>query len=136
MPDLDTAKEREWIAACREDFEVGVSLQRAHRYLDAVDEARANYRFMVERAADSKLDGYRELGQRAAEAENQRDEHARTCARLREENTENEELLRQIREEIGAAWFADGVGVLEALRRKTRALERLLNGVALPGGGS
>lgn len=34
------------------------------------DEARANYHFMVERAADQKLDGYRELGQRAANAEN------------------------------------------------------------------
>ncbi len=86
MPDLDTAKEREWIASCREDFEVGVSLQRATRYLDAVDERDA--------------------------------------------------LLQQIREEIGAAWFADGVGIVDALRRKTRALERLLNGVALPGGGS
>ena len=33
------------------------------------DEARANYAFMVERAADQKLDGYRELGARAAAAE-------------------------------------------------------------------
>lgn len=31
--------------------------------------AEANYRFMVERAACEKLDGYRELGQRAAEQE-------------------------------------------------------------------
>ena len=38
------------------------------------DEARANYQWMVERAAAAKLDGYRELGQRAAEAENSRDE--------------------------------------------------------------
>ena len=37
------------------------------------DEARANYQFMVERAADEKLDGYRELGARAAQAENERD---------------------------------------------------------------
>ena len=35
------------------------------------DEARANYRWMVERAADGKpgLEGYRELGQKVAEAE-------------------------------------------------------------------
>jgi chromosome segregation ATPase len=33
------------------------------------EKAEANYRFMVERAADEKLDGYRELGQRAASAE-------------------------------------------------------------------
>ena len=37
------------------------------------DEVRANYRFMVERAADRRLDGYRELGARAAAAENERD---------------------------------------------------------------
>lgn len=34
------------------------------------DEAQKNYQFMVDRAADEKLDGYRELGRRAAEAEN------------------------------------------------------------------
>ncbi len=36
--------------------------------------ARADYQFMVERAADQHLDGYRELGARAAAAENQADE--------------------------------------------------------------
>jgi DNA repair exonuclease SbcCD ATPase subunit len=38
------------------------------------DEARKNYQWMVERAADNRLDGYRELGARAAAAENERDE--------------------------------------------------------------
>lgn len=37
------------------------------------DEARGHYRWMVERAAAQKLDGYRELGARAAAAENERD---------------------------------------------------------------
>jgi hypothetical protein len=37
------------------------------------DEARANYAFMVERAANEKLDGYRELAAKAAAAENARD---------------------------------------------------------------
>lgn len=37
------------------------------------DKANANYRFMVERAADASLEGYRELGARAAAAENERD---------------------------------------------------------------
>jgi hypothetical protein len=32
------------------------------------DTAQANYQFMVERAANEKLDGYRELGQRCADA--------------------------------------------------------------------
>lgn len=35
--------------------------------------AEAKYRFMVERAADEKLGGYRELGARAANAENRAD---------------------------------------------------------------
>lgn len=38
------------------------------------DEAIAKVQFMVNRAADEKLDGYRELGARAAAAENDRDE--------------------------------------------------------------
>ena len=41
--------------------------------LDDRDAARRNYQFMVDRVADEKLDGYRELGSRAASAENDRD---------------------------------------------------------------
>ncbi len=37
------------------------------------DEARGKYQWMVEHAADQKLDGYRELGARAAKAEEERD---------------------------------------------------------------
>ncbi len=40
------------------------------------DTAQANYRFMVERAADEKLDGYRELAAQLAEKEAE-------CERLR-----------------------------------------------------
>lgn len=47
------------------------------------DTAEANYRFMVERAADEKLDGYRELGARAADAERQRDDARAEVLRLR-----------------------------------------------------
>lgn len=49
------------------------------------EKAEANYRFMVERAANEKLDGYRELGERAAKAENERD-----SMRLRAEQAERE----------------------------------------------
>jgi len=45
------------------------------------DKAEANYRWMVERAADQRLDGYRELGARAANAENEAD---RLRTRLRD----------------------------------------------------
>lgn len=37
------------------------------------DEALANYQFMVDRAANEKLDGYRELGSRLAAMETDRD---------------------------------------------------------------
>ena len=50
----------------------------------ARDKALADYRFMVERAADEKLDGYRELAARAAAAENARDESERTLRTVRE----------------------------------------------------
>ena len=45
------------------------------------EKAEANYAFMVKKAADQSLDGYRELGARAAAAENEAD---RLRARLRE----------------------------------------------------
>jgi len=48
------------------------------------DEARANYAFMVKRAADQRLDGYRELGARAAAAENERDEARAALKRCEE----------------------------------------------------
>jgi hypothetical protein len=52
------------------------------------DEARANYAFMVERAINEKLDGYRELGSKCAELERERDtargELAKTLKRIEE----------------------------------------------------
>lgn len=57
-----TEQIRAWLAA---------ELQAAH---DAgVAEAAPKYRFMVDRAANEKLDGYRELGEKAAHAERERD---------------------------------------------------------------
>lgn len=53
-----------------------------------LDVVGKNYRFMVERAADQKLDGYRELGARAAAAENKAD-------RLRGELTEAQRVTRE-----------------------------------------
>lgn len=48
-------------------------LDQVKKMIDRATTAESNYRFMVERAANQKLDGYRELAQRAAEAENARD---------------------------------------------------------------
>lgn len=52
----------------------GDALDRVTRERDT---AQANYQFMVNRASDEKLDGYRELGMVAATAENERDEAIR-----------------------------------------------------------
>lgn len=48
------------------------------------DEARANYQFMVERAANEKLDGYRELAARVEQAMRERDEARRLAVEARE----------------------------------------------------
>lgn len=81
-----------WISAARrDDVEFIAAIRNATpALLDAAercltetaraDEAEKNYRFMVERAADQKLDGYRELGARAAAAENGRDDLVRRLA--------------------------------------------------------
>jgi hypothetical protein len=53
------------------------------------EKAEANYAFMVERAANQYLDGYRELGARAAAAENERDE-------LRAENRKLRDVLEWV----------------------------------------
>ena len=62
-----------------------INVGRPHWYprdaLARAEKAEANYRFMVERAADEKLDGYRELGARAAAAE-ERAEKAESDLRL------------------------------------------------------
>lgn len=55
-----------------------VRVQEASDRIDSLTrdlaEARANYAFMVERACNEKLDGYRELGAKCAELERERDE--------------------------------------------------------------
>lgn len=60
--------------------------QEARRALMAErDKARANFQFMVDRAANERLDGYRALGQRAADAE----------ARAEQAEQERDEIRRQ-----------------------------------------
>lgn len=48
------------------------------------DEARANYQWMVNRACDEKLEGYRELAAKCAQLEEERDEARAEADRLRE----------------------------------------------------
>ena len=81
------------------------------------DEARANYAFMVERAADQKLDGYRELGARAAAAEERAE---------RAERERDEALRRRTRaERVGEAvieWASRQTA--ELITEYAKALER------------
>jgi len=70
------------------------------------EKAEANYAFMVERAANEKLDGYRELGARAAAAENERDE-------LRAENRK----LRDVLEWVNTQCPGKCAGVCDAALR-------------------
>ena len=68
------------------------------------DEARANYQFMVERAADTRLDGYRELAARAAAAENQVDELRRQLKAAeiaRDKALAREQLLADLAARMG-----------------------------------
>lgn len=70
------------------------------------DKALANYQFMVERAAYEKLDGYRELGARAAQAENERDLALKAAADARLAFEALEERIQAISEEAILAQVA------------------------------
>ena len=76
------------------------------------EKAEANYAFMVERAANQHLDGYRELGARAAAAENEAD-------RLRERLREVAQILIA---EVGAEGPMDAE---DAARKAVARMERL-----------
>jgi len=104
------------------------------------DKAEANYRFMVERAADEKLDGYRELGARAAAAENERDaaiaqslaaqsQAARSVldATARAEAAEHSDasFRAEVNELLPREFGVTVRGAILALRERAEAAERL-----------
>lgn len=85
------------------------------------DQAQANYRFMVESAADQRLDGYRELGARAAAAENERDSQwhrtaiaEANCSQLRKHVAELEAQLDTYADEDEVSRLRDRIAALEA----------------------
>lgn len=86
-----------------EDLERALNRERAR-----VGEAERNYQFMVDRAANEKLDGYRELGQRAADAESRADSLAAELEATRE-------YAARYR------WLRKGLGILDAAREKRLA---------------
>jgi len=51
---------------------------------EEIERLKCDIQTMVNKAADKSLDGYRELGARAAAAENKRDDQAKEIERLRE----------------------------------------------------
>lgn len=57
------------------------------------DKAQANYQFMVNRACNEKLDGYRELGSKCASLEEERDVALTEVARLKAEIEEASEEI-------------------------------------------
>jgi len=86
----EARRERDKARDCGQDVVCAIApgcqrhwAERARELLRERDEARANYAFVVERAANVQLDGYRELGARAAAAENERDEARAEVERLR-----------------------------------------------------
>lgn len=93
------------------------------------DEAEKNYRFMVERAADQKLDGYRELGSRAAAAENGRDDLARRLAAADERIAilveANDALAEMAKESVDEAFEIEQTA-LHAARRVEVAEQALM----------
>ena len=108
------------------------------------DDARAQVRWFVEKVADEKLDGYRELGQRAADAENAAD---RLRVELAEAQSANAGCVRQYKEAVSAMVraererdemtkenaehcvdfqaIAQALGILEELPDVQRVLERI-----------
>lgn len=63
----------EWTARARRIAELEAQVKKL----------KEDIRIMVEKAADNKLDGYRELGERAAQAENERDDSNRDVVKLK-----------------------------------------------------
>lgn len=103
------------------------------------EEVRANYQWMVERAADQRLDGYRELGARAAAAENARDDIRRelteTRAKLDEELGQKRSDLLQDLAEVTVALRDLVASVATTNTRDTIVLRDLEAARAVLGGG-
>lgn len=77
------------------------------------NEALENYQFMVDRAINEKLDGYRELGRKAADAENALDREREAHAQTRAERKGDQERL------------ADAARDIIRMDVETKELERL-----------
>jgi len=73
-------------ASLMERWEATRALREKFAALEAkASEAQENYEFMVQRAAEEKLDGYRELGQRAAGLETRAEAAESVVARMKAE---------------------------------------------------
>ena len=99
--ELEAARVRLDALATEEQLQEEVERLRKDR-----DDYKAKYEFMVERAANEKLDGYRELGAKCASLEQERDEARAKVALLRQalkdyyhecrcQRTEMDEINRQ-----------------------------------------
>lgn len=84
------------------------------------DEARANYAFMVERAANQKLDGYRELGARAAAAEERAERAERERDEARAERDARPDIATLPTEYVCGEWIMSGQAEPDAVVTYTR----------------
>jgi chromosome segregation ATPase len=98
---------------------------------ERAEKAEANYQFMVDRIADEKLDGYRDLGQRAEQAERERDHwqlnHAdlkRSQQSFRDSFAAASQRAEKAEQEAKNAWAAAGAEAERGNEQKARA-ERL-----------
>jgi hypothetical protein len=126
-----------YVFTAEDDALIAALRNYAPALLDAFDterkarlEAEANYQFMVDRAADEKLDGYRELGARAAAAENERDTLLAQIAQLQESlNDCSSELAERVSNPLICAGWTPGLpppepdpcGTCEPCQQRKRA---------------
>lgn len=106
-PDNTVSRRVRLVEAAPLEAEIARLTAELARVLAERDEARRNYAFMVERAADEKLDGYRELGARVARAEQERDEaRAELAGRLPLDATAAAHHVEAILRDYGATFAA------------------------------
>lgn len=110
-----------------------VALSELRRVERERDDYKAKYEFMVERACNEKLDGYRELADKCAKLEQERDEARAEAVRARREGAEamREELVGSIEELVLPENLPHEV--LARAARAVRHLVRDLRRTPLPG---
>lgn len=119
--------------------QLAVAQAEAREWRERAEKAERNYQWMVERAADQHLSGYRELARRAADAENVADGLRAELARVRGSRTEA--ALRQLKHDLETAgvsafmspeklpkeeWYSSAAFCRDVVRRACYVVEDLI----------